>query len=377
MRVVRLALHPSSHHEATVCLSVISHRINRQGGTGKITAIHENGHLDIKYILCGFDKNLPPHLVAPHAVLERTTRRRQPQPRGGTAAIVEVESMPEDGSSTNDVDEMRAGKPAAQRKVQLVKKTTKRSKKLKKAAAAASSVRSTPSACSSTGSSIVTYVPKEIAVPVVAHRNGEDAMTQDKNPPLFSPLTVAGDNGAVRKKKPITTMASSSSSSSSAGAGPPSVIEECYMSDDNEPSALGRTSTATTPNTDGPSAMMLDSPRNDKNDAPIEDEFSTTKAPYCTKNKLRGVFEDDRKTASQFIESVVESSQDLNRFSSLLNQALLQNDGALDLADLGQYVADDRGGGPAYSDDQIQHFLQHLCAQNKIMRSDDNVIYSM
>jgi hypothetical protein len=344
--------------------------------------------LDIKYILCGFDKNLPPHLVAPHAVLERTTRRRQPPPpppRGGTAAaiVVEVESMPEDGSS-NCMDEMRTGKPAAQRKVQLVKTTKKRSKKLKKAAAAASSVRSTPSACSSTGSSIVTYVPKEIAVPVVAHRNDENATTQDKNPPLFSPLTVAGDNGAVRKKKkPITTMASSSSSSaSSAGAGPPSVIEECYMSDDNEPSALGRTSTATTPNTtDGPSsAMMLDSPRNDNDDAPIEDEFSPTEAPYCTtKNKLRGVFEDDRKTANQFIESVVESSQDLNRFSSLLNQALLQNDGALDLADLAHYVVDDNGGGggPAYSDDQIQHFLQHLCAQNKIMRSDDNVIYSM
>jgi hypothetical protein len=336
--------------------------------------------LDIKYILCGFDKNLPPHLVAPHAVLERTTRRRQPQPpRGGTAIVVEVESMPEDGSS-NCMDEMRAGKPAAQRKVQLVKKTTKkRSKKLKKAAAAASSVRSTPSACSSTGSSIVTYVPKEIAVPVVAHRNDENATTQDKNPPLFSPLTVAGDNGAVRKKKPTTTMASSSSSS--AGAGPPSVIEECYMSDDNEPSALGRTSTATTPNTtDGPSsAMMLDSPRNDNDDAPIEDElFSTTEAPYCTtKNKLRGVFEDDRKTANQFIESVVESSQNLNRFSSLLNQALLQNDGALDLADLAHYVVNDDGGGPAYSDDQIQHFLQHLCAQNKIMRSDDDVIYSM
>jgi hypothetical protein len=189
--------------------------------------------------------------------------------------------------------------------------------------------------------------------------------THDKNPPLFSPLTMAGGASALRKKKAPTMMASSSSS---AGGGPPSVIEDCYMSDDEEPSTLERT--ATTPNTDGPSAMMLDSHSNNDDDSPNED--LSTEVSYA-KNKLRGVFEDDRKTASQFIDSVVESSQDFNRFSSLLNQALLQNDGALDLADISHYMD---GGDKTYSDEQIQHYLQHMCAQNQIMRSDD-VIYSM
>jgi hypothetical protein len=229
------------------------------------------------------------------------------------------------------------------------------------AAASAASVRSTPSACSSTASSIVTYVPKEIAVPVAL--SNCDTTSQDKNPPLFSPLTMAGGASALRKKK-TSAMASSSSSA----GGPPSVIEDCYMSDDEEPlSTLERT--ATTPNTDGPSAMMLDSHSNNDDSSNVD---LSTEATFA-KNKLRGVFEDDRKNASQFIDSVIESSQDFNRFSSLLNQALLQNDGALDLADISHYMD---GGDKTYSDDQIQHYLQHMCAQNQIMRSDD-VIYSM
>jgi hypothetical protein len=331
--------------------------------------------LDIKYVLCGFDKNLPSHLVAPHAALERTTRREQPARMRFAAVPLWLPSPSKPRPAAVAVAAKAAAvrvkkhKPTAHQsppKRKLARKSAnKRANNHTTAAASASaaSVRSTPSACSSTASSIVTYVPKEIAVPV-ALPNGD--ITQDKNPPLFSPLTMAGGASALRKKKAPTMM---TSSSSSAGGGPPSVIEDCYMSDDEDPSALERT--ATTPNTDGPSAMMLDSHSNNDDDSPNED--LSTEVTY-TKNKLRGVFEDDRKNASQFIDSVVESSQDYNRFSSLLNQALLQNDGALDLVDISHYM--DGGDNKTYSDEQIQHFLQHMCAQNQIMRSDD-VIYSM
>lgn len=102
-----------------------------------------------------------------------------------------------------------------------------------------------------------------------------------------------------------------------------------------------------------------------------EDDHSCMDRPSdTTHNKLKHVFEDDKKNATQFIDAVVASNQELNCFSSLLNAALLQNDGALEVSDIGSSVEG------SYTEDQIRHYLQQLCAQNKIMRTDD-IIYSM
>lgn len=371
------------------------HSINRPGGHGKITCVHCNEYgntdsLDVKYTITGgFDKQVDPDLVKPHAELDRGRRNRRTRqvfvpPTTTTTTATDTNNDKENIKKKKKTKEVASKKTITKDKpVTAVKKSKKRKK-----------------AVTNDESQVVIIPEAQDSIPKYIHILTAAAGTTGKSVPFASPLSH--ELGVESKPARQYMLAS-------ADADAPQVptcddMSNCSFAsvddDDEQPEASVEVSRTNSSNSPVSRALSLGC----GDFVPLKKKSSSGKekkkqnkpsAPRIPRVKvtLREVYDQEWQKANDFVKNVVTDNKEAeppaneaeelpqvdprqSAFLAVFNDLLQNNDGTVEEKGLiGKVNASVRSSKKLepFTKADVDQILVQLCEQNKIMRCDGQV----
>ena len=407
-------------------------RINRPGGTGRITNIHYSGQdgsnssptvigLDVKYtIYSGQDQHLDPELVKPHEELESRGRRRAPALI--VAAVASENCIP---SPSNR--ETKSSKISSKRHVHATTKKCSASKSklplrrkiglpIRRKNLQAAIQSATSRKCAAKMTALAPSIPLEITFNTATASNTPNSGCSKSANSLenCSPLGLAGVESHLlstasydRLTEPLRPSVGTSNAHcplasknrTNAACQHEEMdfdivelrISPCFESDKTIPEfCINATPLASGRFSKDLSYFAEDAKLSEKNDEAVA-HLKVNESDQRVQPTLRDVFDNEKKKASQFVGDVVqdytneesgESTKYLSirenrliRFRSLLSDVLIDSDGMIQSENIANEL---RNFSSQSSNDDAFDFTQHeveafvseLCTQNKIMQTE-------
>lgn len=385
--------------------------MNRPGGHGRITKLHyaEDGQvvsMDVKYTLSGTDKKLEPYLVEPWQDLDRSNRRDIPPTRTGTAAPLDPALMTAVAAEKENVErEPHKGRPQRKRNT------------LKSLASFKKSKKATSRNVSSSSSSF----EGAVSVPQLIYADDEQSVVSEldvgtgiEEPPRCYMLDSSASSKKASHRSRLQTFDTSSShdaSQTSRRSSPCSKAKSIVSGQLNVGGALesptlkfGKRLSPTSPSAAktlavgqmlSPAKAGVDStsPSSRKKHPRLLPKLYVSELKPVTEQACDETQNNMERRDDEEDEHMQESSQQdpaekhvdetmschsecprRNLFVVHLVDLLQENDGVLDedgvLELLNPLVE------TPFDTSQLQEFLEYLCDENKIMRSDGQ-IYSI
>jgi hypothetical protein len=393
-------------------------RINRPGGTGRITKIHyaSNGFtvesIDVKYtVSSGFDHHLSPDLILVHQELDSRSRRRVKPDKIDTTTGAENEPNIKRRSNSKIKKTTGGGGKLSSAKKRSTPPTKKKVPKTRSARKVLQQIvhavsprkgsrapptpkQSDPRTPTATGLSHNTGVPREIFIHITSGALEPNSLDSQSRPSIstslsdYSPLGVDGV-----ESQPIAPNSNSKMVCHSEKARVGKSFDHEHDPMDIE--INGNASKSCSPRSERPAKVLATGSYFHDESGSCHEEIHGSSNPHMN---LLGVFDHGIKKAHRFIGDLVSGSKSkdknkdctdsseagdhtvrLNHFQTLLSEVLFNCDGMLDDTMVGEEMrayAAHSGDDCDFTEQEIKGFLSQLCTQNKIMRSQ-GMLYNL